>query len=66
MKSLLPLKITAGIALLPLILIALQHGAVDATVGTTAFALLLQFLLGVITHNDPPDDAPGGEKKVVP
>lgn len=54
-----PLQITAGIALIPLLLIALQHGAIDKEFATYALGAIVTFLLGVITHTRPPDPPAG-------
>ncbi len=54
MKSMLPIKLTAGIALIPIILLALQHGALDREVAIMSIGGLLNYLVGVISHTEVP------------
>jgi phosphate/sulfate permease len=62
MRSLLPLRITAALATGALALVAFSHGAVDAQVAMTTLGGVLTYLLGVITHNDPPAPPPADKK----
>jgi hypothetical protein len=56
MKSLLPLKITASIALIALALVALAHKAIDAQAAVSIIGALFTFAVGLVTHTEIPSD----------
>lgn len=56
MKSLLPFKITASIALIALALVAFVHDAIDAKTVVSIIGSLFTFAVGLVTHTEIPDD----------